>query len=193
MTDLQTRLIQWSTRHARLNDRERYIGLSKIGECPLSNYRLYFMPNGVAYREENQLLKFYIGYASEDDIVLRLKGLGDYRPGEQISMFGGRVQGHTDGSFEGRLVEIKSVALESWLPTDRLPHKVWWQVQAYLRYTSFRDAYVIYLARETGRVAVFEVAEDRELGRRIHNRVLALVRAIENRVPPVCECGKCHP
>lgn len=188
---LETRLIDWTKHHGRLDQHRSYIGLSKIGDCPLVNYRMYFSPNG--FRDDaEQLMKFYIGYASEDDVVLRLKGLGEYRAGVQISMFDGLIQGHTDGSFEGRLVEIKSVGLDAWIPNGRLPHKVWWQVQAYLRYTSFQKAYVIYLARETGRLRVFDVAADEEMGRRIHNRVLDLVRAIEWKREPACECGRCN-
>lgn len=186
---LETRLITWTVNHGRLNNRERYIGLSKIGECPRQVYQTYFH-HGLRTDAE-QLMKFYIGYASEDDVVLRLKAIGDYRDGEQISMFGGMVQGHTDGSLEGKLIEIKSVGRESYLPDGRLPDRVWWQVQAYLRYTHYTSAWVIYLARETGRLKVFDVPEDRNMGKRIHNRVHALVRAIENRIEPVCECGKC--
>jgi len=221
---LETRLIDWTVNHGRLNSRERYIGLSKIGDCPRRVYGMYW--NHGVRSDPVELMKFYIGYASEDDVVLRLQGLGEYRPGVEISMFEGMVRGHTDGSFEGRLVEIKSVALDEHLPIEgagfdtpgldtsrkvsirqessgystggttrpaggRLPHKVWWQVQAYLRYLSFQEAYVIYLARATGMLRVYPVREDRMMGQRIHNRVLALVRAVEGRQEPGCECGRC--
>lgn len=188
---LETRLVNYTIHHARVANRDLYIGLSRIGECPRQNYFLYFT-HGLGQRTESEMMKFYIGYASEDDVVLRLQALGEYHPGIHISMFDGMVQGHTDGSFDGRLVEIKSIPDEAYLPKDgKLPQRVWWQVQAYLRYTAFTEAYVIYLARDTGRLRVYEVGEDKEMGRRINNRVHALIRAIDNRVPPPCGCGKC--
>lgn len=202
---LESRLIDWTVKHNRINPNRNYIGLSGIHECPLVIYR-NLLAETPRYRNQGEMLRFYLGYAAEDDVVCRLQGLGDYQPGVTISLYDGLVQGHTDGSFDGSLVEIKSVALDEWLPGfdtpnknhsatqpagTRLPRKTYWQVQAYLRYTRFAKAKAIYLSRESGLLKVFDVDRNNALGSEIHQKITGLVHAVRGRIPPGCECGRC--
>jgi hypothetical protein len=196
--NIQQSLIDYTIYHPRLEQHRNYIGLSGIGDCPRVLYDKYMRQAGNAEHSPDQLLIFYMGYAMEDDIVARLKAIGDYQPGFEISLYDGLVKGHTDGVFNGDLLEVKSVALAEYLPKDgKLPRRVSWQVQAYLTFGQtvghirFERAQVVYVARENGEIVVISVKTDREMAGRIRAKLVNVVGAVKTGEIPQCECRRC--
>lgn len=190
--NLQTQLIEYTIHHPRLEPHRDYLGLSGIGDCPRVLYDKYMRQAGNAEHAPDRALYFYMGYAMEDDIVARLKAVGDYQPGIELSLYNGLVKGHTDGSINGELLEVKSVALAEHLPKDgRLPRRVYWQVQAYLFYGGFHRAQVVYVARENGQMVVIDCEANPAMGGKIAKKVAGLVRAVKDGRRPACECGRC--
>ena len=73
----------------------------------------------------------------------------------------------------------------------RLPSKVYWQVQAYLRFTERRYAHIIYLARDTGLTQVLGQRCHEDSGAKVAQKLERVVRAVQECERPACTCGKC--
>jgi hypothetical protein len=188
--DLQSRLLAWSLANSGNDEHRNYIGLSGIADCErviIERWR------GGNHPEDAELLKFGLGYDMEHILIGRLKALGLYRAGPAISLYGGMVQGHTDGlTPDGDLIEIKSVPGAQHLPVNgKLPRRVYWQVQAYLYFGRLRYAHVIYLARDTGALAVYGLRLSPEVGHEIEAKVARLVEFARSGRTPACTCGRC--
>ena len=195
--ELQKRLVNWTVANSGHDERRHYIGLSGIWDCPRVIYDRYFQGQH-ANVARHMLTR--LSYEIEDILVRRLSEMGIYGACREIVEFDGLVKGHPDGMLAGRsvpmhngladLVEIKTVALESHFP-ERLPRRVYWQVQAYMHYLGRKWAHVIYLARESGLVKVIPVRYSPEMGARVEAKVKRLVVAVRDVARPECECGKC--
>lgn len=182
--NLQSALIDWTVQHSGHVNRRACIGLSQIGESETDLVRGYFL--GVE-RQVSEHLKFRLSFEMEDKLIERLGDMGVYSPGEEISLFGGLVQGHTDGVIErSDILEIKTVPLESHLPENgRVSSKIYWQVQAYMHYLKRTWTHVLYLARESGMVRVVGVEYKPEIGARIEAKLSQVVAAVMEGALPV--------
>lgn len=112
-------------------------------------------------------LKCYKGYQMEKDLLQRLKeifeGTNRLHTGTEISAFNGQVKGHPDFEFDGFPGDCKTVPLDEYLPTGRVPKRVYYQMQAYMRYSLRDKAIVIYESRESGRIVDFWLSADRRV------------------------------
>lgn len=181
--ELQDAVIQWTVRHSGHIARRGCIGLSQIAESETILYRSYFDND---YREIEEHLKFRLSFELEEKLIERLGNMGLYSPGEEISLYNGLVQGHTDGVIEKRdILEIKTVPLQSHLPHNgRVSAKIFWQVQGYMHFLERRWTHVLYLARESGLIRVVGVGYDRKVGAQIQEKVERVVAAVVEGAEP---------
>ncbi len=189
---LQASLTEYAARASGHEDHRRYIGLSGIGDCERVIYDRYFAGDR---HSQAARLKDSLGYALEAHLVGRLEQMGLYRPVSPISLYDGLVQGHPDGEVGGDLLEIKTIERVVWLPElppPRLPNRVFYQVQAYLLYTGYTRAHVVYLARDTGEIRVVGVTRSESIGFKITERIDRVVGAVQTRQRPECSCGHCR-
>ncbi len=114
--------------------------------------------NGCAMDDRSKL-KLYQGTYAERGIRERLSSLLNStsllctQP-KVLTAYDGRLTGHTDGSIDDALVEIKSVpdeyALAQTRSKGKLPFKVFCQINAYMLWGKYKRAFVIYESREEG-------------------------------------------
>jgi len=184
--DLKDALMNWTVLNSGHQNRE-YIGLSGIGDCEQVIYDRVRRPEKPSVDEH---LKFKVGYEFEALVIERLKALRVYQPSEVISLYDGLVQGHTDGRINADVLEIKSVPSQRFLPVDgKLPHRVFWQIQAYMHFLQRRWCQVIYIARDTGQICTVGIRYREEIGQEIEVKAGRLVRAVLNYDRPGCTCG----
>ena len=187
---LQSELVNWTVRNSGFEARRPYIGLSHMGECDRLIYDQYVY--GFERPKVAGHLQTRWSYEVEQIIIARLTEMKLFTPMEEISLFDGLVKGHPDGGVCGSLLEIKSVQREDHFPKEgRIPRRVFWQVQAYLRYTGIRWCDVIYVARDTGILQVYEIKEQPNVGDEIDCRLADLVKAVQTMTRPACSCGRC--
>jgi hypothetical protein len=187
--DLQAAFLDHSIKTSGYDDHRDYIGLSTIAECPAEIYRRFFDSTPASVRRR---LKTKASYEIEEDLKARLKAIGIYSPGKEISLFDGMVKGHTDGELFGALLEIKTVPLDDHIPQGKIPIRVYWQCQAYLKYGEYSLCHVLYYSREDGLFRFFEVDPHAPTMNLIEGKLERLVRAVRTRTRPACECGKCQ-
>ncbi|RPI64503.1 MAG: hypothetical protein EHM48_00700 [Planctomycetaceae bacterium] len=187
--DLQTALVNWTVAHSGHEQARAYIGLSGIADCDQVIYDRYFEGS---HAQVGQHLLTRVSYDLEAKLVERLGDIGIYQTGEEISLFDGVVQGHTDGRIGEAVLEIETIALERWLPQEgRLPNRIFMQVQAYMHYLKRDFCHVLYLARDTGIVQVNGIRRRPELGDVIEAKVSRLAVAVLEYQRLPCSCGKC--
>lgn len=187
--DFEKNLLSYTVAHSFHEDQRDYIGLSGIGNCDRVIYDGYKNGNHVG---DFKKLLHRMAYELEASLIYRISELGIYEPGKEISLYGGLVQGHTDGFVNGDLLEIKTIEREEWIPVPgRLPNKVFYQVQAYLHYLTIDRVHVVYLARDTGAVRVIGISYKPMFGKRIEEKLDRIVAAVRNNICPACTCGKC--
>lgn len=188
---LQNAIVDYTARvSSRHVERCNYIGLSGIADCERVIYDRYMFgdPHGVPAR-----LKDALGYDLEADLIKRLVEMGLYRPVTGISLHDGLVQGHPDGEVGGDLLEIKTISLAAWLPEPpRLPTRIFYQVQAYMAYTGYHRAHVVYLARDNGELRVIGTTQNISIGQKIDEKIARLAAAVRSNTRPACTCGKCR-
>jgi len=187
---LQDQIIRWTMQNSGAESRD-YLGMSAIGQCPR---RLYTeQVRGKPWNVQGHFY-CYLGYLFERDMLARLKSLdpGAIGSPQEFSDFGGRFQGHSDGSWRGDLLEIKSTTTEK-LPEGRMriPKVHYWQVQTYMHYGHFNRAIVIYIARDTGQLRVIEIRRNEQIGELARLKAASILEAVDLGSPPDCECGWC--
>jgi hypothetical protein len=189
---LQTAIVDYTARvSSRHVERRDYIGLSGIADCERVIYDRYMFGDP---HQTHARLKDALGYDLETALIQRLTALELYRPAPAIYLFDGLVQGHPDGEVGGDLLEIKTVPMESYIPEyTRLPVRVFYQVQAYLAFTSYQHAHVVYLARDTGAIRVIGLTRSAEMGFKIEQKIFRLVEAVRANSRPDCTCNRCRP
>ena len=96
--ELQRALVNWTVLHSGHVNRRGYIGLSEMGDCDLVIYQRYFNGQHFALGEH---LRARISFELEEKLVARLEAMKLYAPGEEIMLYDGLVQGHTDGVIGG--------------------------------------------------------------------------------------------
>lgn len=185
-------IVNWSVDHSGHEDHRSYIGLSGIADCPLEIYERYMhgvRPNGVSGH-----LLTRLSYELEGILIQRLKEMKMYQPAPEISLYNGLVRGHPDGFIGPDLLEIKTLAHEEHIPTDkRVPRRIYWQVQAYLHFTNRKQAQVLYLARSNGALAIIPVYYNQSIAEDILAKLEYLVDCVRALERPACTCGRCEP
>jgi len=194
--DLQRELVDWSVRNSGFDAARDYIGLSGIADCERVIYDRLREGQRASINEQ---LRTRISYELEAALVGRLTAMSlYYLPGETISLHGGLVQGHTDGSVSHNgqepqeILEIKTLERETWLPVNGLiSRRVAWQVQAYMHYLKRRYTHIVYLARDTGAILCLGLKYDLVFGGKIQAKVELLVKAVQETKRPRCTCRRC--
>lgn len=188
-SELHAKLMNWTMLNSGIEHRD-YLGMSAIGECRRALYTR--MIQGRRFEAQDHLY-CYQGYLFERDIIERLRSVDASRlgPSREFSDFGGRFQGHSDGEWDGDLLEIKSVGSESHLPVARIGRRHYWQVQTYLHYGRYDECKMIYVARDTGRIRVLHIRRNYRVGEMARIKAQEILEAVDHRVAPECECGRC--
>jgi hypothetical protein len=190
---LKDLLLDWTVANSGAEERN-YLGMSAIGRCPRQLYDQ--MVGARTWNLQGHQL-CYLGYLFERDVLARLQAINaDLLGGpREFSDFGGRFQGHSDGEWDGDLLEIKSTTAETVREikeTRRVPHDHYWQVQTYMHYGNYRRATVIYVARDRGDVYVASVPRNHRVGERARLKAATILEAVDHRQPPEGECGYCR-
>lgn len=125
-------------------------------------------------------LKCYKGYQMEHDLKSRIQKCFPTRVRLQIEItaFNGLVQGHPDYTFDNYPGECKSVNLDEHLPVDKLPRKVYWQLQGYMFYGHRDKALCIYESRESGLIRDFWIRANTNIQMQIDAKMRSLVSQI---------------
>lgn len=181
---LQSLLIQETINQCGHEERKGQLSMSWLS-LPTEEI-LKRVRNGCAQSDESKLL-LYQGTHSEKGMRERLdalclsRHLPLYAP-RVISAFGGRLTGHTDGSIENTVIEIKTVPdgkiLREMASRGRVPFKVYSQVNAYMLWGEYRDALVIYEARGDGALWVTHVTPNKDLQKELDSKVRDVLRQI---------------
>ncbi len=190
-------LVEWTIAHSGYEDRS-YLGMSRIGECP----RVLFTDFIKVKRDWDPAhhLLCYAGYLWERDIRTRLRESGLYAElseREIVAEFDERFRGHIDGELQdGSLLEIKSTVqakIDTIQATNKIPLKNYQQVQVYLRHGGYDRAQVVYVARDTDELLVYEVRPNRGVQDLMDDKARWVLSAIDEGVAPGCTCGRCEP
>ena len=167
-----------------------YLGMSQIGK---KEGDLVAMMQGKGWQpSEEDHLRLRLGHVFETVIEGLLFEAGlveeDVIYGSELEVvadFDERFRGHIDGWFtNGALLEIKSTfqeKLDRLMASRRLPGHVYEQVQLYMVHGGFKEGYVVYIARDTGRMWVCYVRPNRAVVEKLNakaKRVLAQFDAL---------------
>lgn len=187
-TELGKKLLNYTITNSGAEHRA-YLGMSAIGDCPRQLYLHYI--SGRQWTTQGHFY-CYLGYLFERDLLCRLAAINSklLRPAQEFSDFGGRFMGHTDGEWDGDLLEIKTTIAEK-LPNGRIPERHYWQLQTYMHYGDYRQAKIIYIARDTGAFVVRNIVRVHKMGELARLKAASILEAADLRQPPECECGRC--
>ena len=174
---LESDLLRYTITHSSFDEHRDYIGLSHISETIEDIIKAYKQPQTV---DNFVYLKCYKGYQMERDVVHRLGEIYGDRLAifGEITAFNGLVRGHPDCWLDGFPVDIKSVLMNDWIPRDKLPRKVYWQMQGYLLYSGSEKCYVIYESREMGAIKVFSVFPNASIQNEIKEKLEQIIKII---------------
>jgi hypothetical protein len=188
---LGKQLLNFTIAHSGAETRG-YLGMSAIGQCPARLYRE--IVQGREWTTQSHLY-CYVGYLFEQSVIERLKVMSPalLGPSREFSDFHGRFMGHSDGSFDGDLLEIKSITATKMAEIDgHIPHNHYWQVQTYMRYGGYKRAQVVYVTRDSGEMKVVEVRFNERVAELARLKAASILEAVDRREPPECECGWCN-
>lgn len=175
-----------------------YLGMSRIGECPLQLYR--DMRSGRRRPSGAGMRYCYEGYLHERDILYRFETQGvpiTDKGAELVAPFDERFRGHVDGvarmdGDEPELIEVKSVSTEMFERIRSHPRPADLdQVQIYLRYGEWERGNLIYKCRSNGKIWVAPILRRDELGEELEAKAQLVLRAVDEGIPPACRCGRC--
>lgn len=204
--DLEAALIWQTTENSGHQEHRDYLGMSRISQCPR---RLYFEVRDGTLADKGSKLRCYKGYQMEKDVLARLalvverleaRAILTDEVGELCAL-DERFLGHPDGelvALDGSwrvLIEVKSTVqdqLNGIINRARIPTRHWGQVQCYLHFGGWERAFVIYEARDTGRIYVHEVRRDQRLGEKCERKARLVLDALDAGRPPECACGRCR-
>lgn len=178
-----------------------HLGLSKIGDCPRRT--VYEHLHGVAWTQLEH--RRYIRAKAVEDAALSLyMQAGLVLPGSNNTLVNANLEGmplttpllgHLDGVLtDGGVLEIKSVIpirFERIKEQRRSEANHYRQVQAYMHFGGFREAVVSYWNVETfDNTHVFTTYLPK-VGVDLERIALHLLKHIENKTLPDCECRRC--
>jgi len=128
-------------------------------------------------------LKCYKGYQMERDLVERIKAVWGERikTDIEVSAFDGLVKGHPDFAFDNYPGDCKSVLMDDWIPKDgKLPRRIYWQMQAYMKYSEKDKSLVIFESRESGKLVDFWVKENRDIQNEIGEKLQQIIKVVSS-------------
>jgi len=195
--DVKTALRDDLLSHSRFEAQRKYLGMSRLGECPLRLYRECL--NGRGHEaNERAARRAARGYLFEGDMIARLTQAGVYRPDSMREVkadFDARLRGHTDGeSVDGDLIEIKSCRSETFervVQERRAVGAHYDQTQLYLRYGGYGHGMIVYVNTETYDDFVVDVWPSENTQGKLIAKARMVLAAIDNGEPPICTCGRC--
>lgn len=162
------------------HEKRSYLGMSNIA-AP-EDELLAGLLNGSKVPDETGYQRLALGYEWEAIVRGRLLRAGLLKADSQreiIAAFDARFKGHTDGEFiSGELLEIKSTtdeALEALKAKGRCKYAHFAQVQMYLHHGGYDRAFVVYIARDTGRWWVAEVRYNRAECEKLNTKARAVL------------------
>lgn len=180
---------------SRADQHRDYLGISKIGHCPRAMYDEYMHGQGLT---ESTHRFCYAGYHQEDDILrlLRASGIAVLENGMEVCHpLESRIRGHIDGyTVEGDLIEIKSLnsaKFQRVREDGRAQYKHFAQVQLYMRYGGWKQAFVIYRNRDTYEHLVIRVPYQPATAEKLERKALSVLASIDLKERPACDCGHC--
>jgi hypothetical protein len=172
-----TQIEEFTASISGFEPRRKYIGLSNVH---LDVGALVDLYNHGSKSDHLGLLKCYKGYQMEKDLLERLKKLYGYKISTRdIVVHGGLVQGHPDFWYDQDIPgDCKSVLLDAHLPEDKLPRKVFWQLQGYMLYSNTVKALAIYESRESGRIRHKWINRNEAICREIKTKIDSVLELI---------------
>jgi hypothetical protein len=126
-------------------------------------------------------LKCYKGYQMETDLLYRIKEVFQDKVQLRVEILdaNGLIGGHPDFTFAGYPGDCKSVPLDAHLPEHgRLPRRVYWQLQAYMKYLYKPWAVAVYESRETGKIVDYWIRENKAVQLQITEKLKRIVNTI---------------
>jgi hypothetical protein len=135
------------------------------------------------FRDSHMIrLKCYKGYQMERDLINRVVSVyGPDRAKLNVEVGKGLWKGHVEIVLDDIPTDCKSVPLDEHLPQDRLPRRVYWQMQAYMFYGNWAEGRIIYESRESGIIRDYLVAPNFSIQRQIEEKR----KRIEAQIPSV--------
>lgn len=171
-------LIAHTVANSQYDSHRGYLGMSQIIADEAEILKKFRSETPAT--QEHQL-KCYKGYQMEADLVKRCKQIwGDkITTGKELSAYNGMVKGNPDFFLNNKPCDCKSVLLDSHIPEpNKLPKRVYWQMQAYMLYAKENLSFVIYESRESGKLSVIAVRQNRHIQAEIELKFQRLVKAI---------------
>ncbi len=193
--EVEEKMTQHLRLHSGLEASRSYLGMSQIAKCARQAYDKFVDGTDVSDFHHRMC---YAGYLFEQDVLRRMREmrLANLDRRELVAGFDDRVRGHIDGvTAWGDLLEIKSVTLSKFELVDkqrRALHEHNDQVQLYMRYGFWQYAWVVYVCRETFEHRVIRVRYDEQRALALELKAKEILRAIDARERPKCECGYCE-
>jgi hypothetical protein len=192
--DVRTTIEKWTCEHAGMEARG-YLGMSQVGGCAIQMYRNALDGPDTA---KGSLIRSYEGEMQVAEMLVRMELMGlAQRVTEELSALDGRLRGHPRAELVNSgtptLVMVKSVNrsnFEDVLDSNRALQKHYEAAQCYLLHGGWSKAVVIYKCRDDGDVWVVEVLPHERAQRRVMDKVLTVLEAIDAGEEPACTCGR---
>ena len=185
MSIISQQIEQYTAANSGFETSRDYVSLSQIHLPAEEIIRQYF--DGFK-ADHLARLKCYKGYQMERDLKERIVNtFGSDRVYTMpiVTAFDSIVAGHPDFLLDKLPADIKSVPLDEHLPVDRVPRRVFLQLQAYMLYGNWPRSLAIYESRETGRIIDFWINPVANVQNEIHAKltdVVDYIRKAEGRV-----------
>lgn len=180
MGEISKELEKFTCKNANFDTERGYISIS---HCSLSVSEILNQWHSGFTDTPEIRLRCYKGYQMERDLKQRMKSvyaeLFNDNPIE-LTAFDGLIKGHPDFTFDGYPGDFKTVQIDDHLPIDRLPKKVYWQMQGYMLYHKSNKSLVIYESRGSGKIMDFWVYANVKIQDQIHEKFSEVVRTIRN-------------
>lgn len=180
---LAQQLEDYTASISKFETKRDYISLSHIAQ-PEEEIISQFL-HGFTDSHEIRL-RCYKGYQMERDFLERIQRVLGLNPMVEleVSAFDGLVQGHPDFEFMNSPGDCKSVPLDKHLPENKLPRKVYWQMQAYMKYLRSDRALVLYESRETGRIRDYWIRSNFSIQQEIEQKLKRVVEVVKRKMAP---------
>jgi hypothetical protein len=180
LPDVAEDLKLYTLKNSNFQSKRDYISLSNAflpADVLFDNYCNGYIASDV------ERLKCYKGYQMEKDLLRRLQSIyGDnLRVDVEITSCSKMVQGHPDFALYDFPGDCKSVLKDEWLPVNnRLPNKVYYQLQAYMLYSSINKAVIIYESRESGLLWSAWIPKNEAVQKIIYDKINDVLLKIKN-------------
>lgn len=159
------------------DSKRNYIGLSSIGDPVEKIIEKYYQEPQT--QDHLSAMKTWVSYGIEALLLDQILKIGGSK-GEEISICDGLIKGHTDGSIGNILIEIKSVANADHFPDSKLPYKVFWQIQGYLKFLpKYEHCICLYIARDSGLINSYKQLRVQSIQDQIEEKIKTIIKQIQ--------------